>query len=199
MFAISIRFLKGGFFKNMKKIVGIAVCAVLIIWILTSNLLKNNDLQTTEEPTQGTEVSSHSPESNENKATDEKEDSLSKEIGFDIEKVGKPFPGLKNELIQVLKGAKKDTIFSEKTAGMLNGVSLKEDGTAIVDFKDFSDTIASPTSAEKGKLSRELHSVVFNHSEVSKVYYQFNGSASAWWSWLEAYPEPITRTDWMDQ
>lgn len=182
----------------MKRVAGIAVCAVLIIWILTSNLIENNDLQTTEEPTQGTEVSSHSPESNENKTTGEKEKSLSKEVGFDLEKVGKPFPDLTNDLLQVLRGTKEDTIFSEKTAGMLNGVSLKEDGTAIVDFKDFSDTMTSPTSAEKGKLSRELHSVVFNHSEVSKVYYQFNGSASAWWSWLEAYPEPITRAEWMD-
>ncbi|KGX87653.1 hypothetical protein [Pontibacillus marinus] len=183
----------------MNKIVGIAVCAVLIILILTFNLLEHSVLQTTEEPTQETEVSLHSPKSNKNKSTEEKEIYLSKEVGFDFEKSGKPFKVLKNDLLQVLRGTKEDTIFSEKTAGMLNGVSIKEDGTAIIDFKDFRDTIPSPSSAEKRKISKELHSVVFNYPEVSKVYYQFNGSASAWWSWLEAYPEPITREDWIEK
>ncbi|QHE52675.1 hypothetical protein [Pontibacillus sp. HMF3514] len=182
----------------MKKITGIVVCALLIIWVLTSDFIENNVLHTATQPTKGTEVSSSSPDAIHNKTAEEEENALLEEIGFDIKYVGKPFPDLKNDLLQVLRGTKQDTIFSEKTTGMLNGVSITEDGTAIIDFKDFRDTIPSPTSAEKGKLSIELHRAVFNYPEVSTVYYQFNGNASAWWNWLEAYPEPITRAVWMD-
>jgi hypothetical protein len=121
--------------------------------------------------------------------------SSSEEIGFDIEQVGTPFPELENALDSVLKGANEDSIFSSDTEGMLNGVSIQDDGTVIVDFTNFSNIIGS-TSAETGKLLKELNSTVFQFDEVSRIYYQFDGSFTAWCKWLEIIEEPITREEW---
>jgi hypothetical protein len=116
-------------------------------------------------------------------------------IGYDIEQVGEPFPQLEKALESLLKGSDQESIFSRKTLGMLNGVSIQEDGTTVVDFKNFSNIIGS-TSAEKGKLYNELNTTVFQFSEVSKVYYQFDGSFSDWCYWLQIMEDPVTRKEW---
>lgn len=78
---------------------------------------------------------------------------------------------------------------------MLNGATIQDDGTAIVDFVNFSKIIGS-TSAETGKLLKELNSTVFQFDQISKVYYKFDGNFTAWCSWLEIIEEPITRGEW---
>jgi hypothetical protein len=117
------------------------------------------------------------------------------EIGYDIEQVGEPFPQLEKALEFLLKGSNQESLFSGKTEGMLNGVSMQEDGTTVVDFKNFSNIIGS-TTAEKGKLYNELNATVFQFDEVSKVYYQFDGSFSEWCYWLQTMEEPVTREEW---
>jgi hypothetical protein len=102
---------------------------------------------------------------------------------------------IEKSLESLLKGSDHESIFSSKTEGMLNWVSIKEDGTTIVDFNNFSNIIGS-TSAEKGKLYRELNGTVFEFDEVTKVYYQFDGSFSDWCYWLQTMEEPVTREDW---
>lgn len=102
---------------------------------------------------------------------------------------------IEKSLESLLKGSEHESIFSSKTEGMLNWVFMKEDGTTIVDFKNFSNIIGS-TSAEKGKLYRELNGTVFEFEEVKKVYYQFDGSFTDWCYWLETMEEPVTREDW---
>jgi hypothetical protein len=116
------------------------------------------------------------------------------EIDYDIKQAGEPFSQLEKSLESLLKGTDHESIFSSKTEGMLNWVSMKEDGTTIVDFNNFSNIIGS-TSAEKGKLYRELNGTVFEFDET-KVYYQFDGSFSDWCYWLQTMEEPVTREDW---
>lgn len=115
------------------------------------------------------------------------------EIKFDLNSHGNRFTKLEKELNELIKGNQEDTVFFEKTANMLNGVSIDKNGTVIVDFKDFTNEVASPSTYLIGKLNMELYDVIFKHAEVKEVYYQFDGSFSKWCEWLGIMEEPVTR------
>lgn len=115
------------------------------------------------------------------------------DFGYDIKTFGKPHSLLERELRLLLEG-NESKIFNSKTAGFLNGVVVSEDGTAVVDFADFSHIIPnSSTTAGKSELLKSLNRVVFQFEDIQRVYYQFDGSHSDWAYWLEAMEGPVTR------
>jgi hypothetical protein len=119
-------------------------------------------------------------------------------IGFDVNEVGTPSPKLAKALETLLNGtlSNEPSLFSDKTAGMLNGVSITKEGVAIVDFTDFSKLIPqATTSAGRIQLFKELNSVVFQFANVKQVYYQFDGSFSDFCYWLEIVEEPFTKAE----
>ena len=116
-------------------------------------------------------------------------------IGFDIRTFGKKHPELEKAMLDLLNNSSGESyIFSEKTAGLLNGVSVSDDGVAVVDFVNFSHIIPNAgTSAGKAEMFKSLNSVVFQFDNIEQVYYQFDGSHSDWAYWLEAVEGPVTR------
>ncbi len=117
------------------------------------------------------------------------------ETGFDINTFGQKHIELEKKLLDMLRNESgQSQIFSEETAGMLNGVSVSGEGVAVVDFTDFSNVIPNAaTTAGKGQLFRELNKVVFQFNEIHQVYYQFDGSHSDWAKWLEIVEGSVTR------
>jgi spore germination protein GerM len=91
-----------------------------------------------------------------------------------------------------------DSWFSGATAGMLQEVTIAEDGAASISFRDFSRIIPNAsTSAGSGMLLSQLHATVFQFPEVQAVTYQFNGSCDAFWNWLQAACQQVSRDDWL--
>lgn len=121
------------------------------------------------------------------------------DIGFDIHKFGKRHPELEKALLNLLGNSSGESeIFSEQTAGMLNGAAVSDDGVAVVDFKDFSQIIPNAAAtASKAKLNKEINSAVFQFNEIDTVYYQFDGSFSDWCYWLETAEEPVLRENFL--
>lgn len=69
---------------------------------------------------------------------------------------------------------------------MLNGVSVDDDGMAVVDFVDFSDVIPNAsTSAGSQILLVALNATVFEVDDVTAADYRFDGSCDAFWNWLQ--------------
>jgi hypothetical protein len=91
-----------------------------------------------------------------------------------------------------------DSWFSGATAGMLQEVTIAEDGAASISFHDFSRIIPNAsTSAGSSMLLSQLHGTVFQFPEVQAVTYQFNGSCDAFWNWLQAACQHVSRDDWL--
>ncbi len=91
-----------------------------------------------------------------------------------------------------------DSWFSDATAGMIQQVTLGEDGAAIISFHDVSRIIPNTsTSAGSSMLLSQLHATVFQFPAVRTVTYQFNGSCDVFWNWLQAACQPVSRDDWL--
>jgi hypothetical protein len=89
-----------------------------------------------------------------------------------------------------------DSWFSERTAGMLRGVTIDGNGRAIVDFSDFSSIIPNAsTSAGSAMLLRELNSTIFQFDNVRSIEYRFNGSCERFFSWIQRDCAPIRRQE----
>ncbi|MBS4194149.1 GerMN domain-containing protein [Lederbergia citri] len=111
-------------------------------------------------------------------------------IGFDYQTFGKPFPELEEEINKLLKNGE----IQYGNEDSLNGVAIDEDGTVVIDFKEF--LAGSPASAEVQSLFKVLHSATFEKfPEIQQIYFQFDGSFSAWVHWLESIEEPWKRKD----
>ncbi|MFS0861985.1 hypothetical protein [Fredinandcohnia sp. 179-A 10B2 NHS] len=109
-------------------------------------------------------------------------------IGYDYQTFGEPFPELEAEVKKLFT----DNKIKYGNADSLNGVSIDEDGKVIIDFKDFLS--GSPASAEAQSLFEALHSATFEKfPEIQQIYFQFDGSFSAWCHWLESTEEPWKR------
>ncbi|MEH7237622.1 hypothetical protein [Bacillus sp. JJ1562] len=109
-------------------------------------------------------------------------------IGFDYQTFGKPFPELEEEINKLLKNGKIK--FGNEDS--LNGVAIDEHGTVVIDFKEF--LVGSPASAESQDLFMALNSATFEKfPEIQQIYFQFDGSFSAWVHWLESIEEPWKR------
>lgn len=77
------------------------------------------------------------------------------------------------------------SFFSERTRGMLVGISIEADGRTVMDFGDFSALVANAsTGAGASRLLAELNATAFQFPEVTSVEYRFDGSCAAFWAWL---------------
>ncbi|OCA90488.1 hypothetical protein A8F94_00950 [Bacillus sp. FJAT-27225] len=111
-------------------------------------------------------------------------------IGYDIKTFGKPFPALEAEIKKLFASG---AIFSEYgDEGSVNGVAIDESGTAVIDLREFH--AGSPSSYQIGEISQALDKAIFQtFPEVKQVYIQFDGSFSAWCSWMQITEEPWKR------
>lgn len=93
----------------------------------------------------------------------------------------------------------EDSWFSEKTAGMLKDVTMNKDGVVVVNVADWSKVIPNAsTSAGAHILMHELNETIFQFPEAKSVVYQFEGSCDAFWNFLQAPCQLITREAWED-
>ena len=75
--------------------------------------------------------------------------------------------------------------FSAETAGMLNSVEVT-DGTAEVDFQDFSAIIPNASSScGSASLLAQLDNTVLQFPDVDEVVYSFGGDRDAFYEWLQ--------------
>ncbi|CEG27107.1 GerMN domain-containing protein [Bacillus sp. B-jedd] len=111
-------------------------------------------------------------------------------IGLDYRTFGQPFPELEEEMKKLFTS---DTIFAEYgDENSVNGVAIDESGTVVVDFKEFN--AGSPSSHQGGQIAQALNEAIFQKfPQVQKVYFQFDGSFSAWCYWMESTEEPWER------
>lgn len=78
--------------------------------------------------------------------------------------------------------------FSAETEGMLHGVRL-DDGTAHVDFADFSEVIPNAsTSCGSALLLGQLDATVTQFDTVTEARYAFDGDQEAFYEWLQLAP-----------
>lgn len=119
------------------------------------------------------------------------------EVFFELDKHGLPFPELENDLNNLMSyGYQTDQLDSrnvEVLASSLNGVAIDENGTLVVEFKDFRNEFGSLTSNEMGVFLWPLHDIVFKYAEVKRVYFTFDGSFTDWYMWLQSGPLPMVR------
>jgi spore germination protein GerM len=88
------------------------------------------------------------------------------------------------------------SLFSERTAGALNGVSLGLDGTAVADLGDIRPFMGTAsTSAGMQFFLSQLNATVFQFEEVAAVEYRINGSCQAFWEWLQSTCMLVDRPD----
>jgi len=108
------------------------------------------------------------------------------EITFDVEIHGNNFPELQSNLNEVLNSLVGIT-------DSVNGVSINEEGSVVVDLKDFRKDLGSLTTNETGEFLWPLYDTVFKYPQVKEVYFTFESSFTAWYEWLESTPDPMTR------
>lgn len=78
------------------------------------------------------------------------------------------------------------SFFSEETGSMLRGVSIDDDGHAVVDFHDLRRVIPNAsTSAGSAILLGELNSTVFQFPTVRSVEYRIERDCQAFGEWLQ--------------
>ena len=80
------------------------------------------------------------------------------------------------------------SMFSSRTAGMVNSVRIK-DGTARIDFDDFRKKIpGASSSCGSASLLAELNRTAKQFSSVDRAVYSFEGSKKAFYNWLQMEP-----------
>lgn len=109
------------------------------------------------------------------------------EITFDVNSHGEAFPELQSDLNSVLNS------LSETLTDSVQAVSINEEGTVVVNLKDFRESLGSLTTNEKGELLTPLYDTVFDYPQVKEAYFTFNGSFTAWYEWLESTRDPMIR------
>lgn len=91
--------------------------------------------------------------------------------------------------------------FSERTAGMLNSVTLSKDGRAVVDFSQTltGEIPQASTSFASLQLRWILNSTIFQFETVNEIVYQLDGSCEAFYGWFESECGVVTRSQWETQ
>lgn len=78
--------------------------------------------------------------------------------------------------------------FSDDTAGALRSAKIV-DGTALIDFTDFSGTIPNAsTSCGSNILLRQLDETALQFPTVERTLYSFDGDVDAFYFWLQGSP-----------
>lgn len=86
--------------------------------------------------------------------------------------------------------------FSADTEGALNGVTVDDQGAAVVDFANFSAAIPNAsTTAGRLQLLSELRATIFQFDFVESAEIQFDGNCGEFWIWLGAVCTPLTPAD----
>ncbi|ALC90691.1 hypothetical protein AM500_13530 [Bacillus sp. FJAT-18017] len=112
------------------------------------------------------------------------------EVGFDYKTFGKPFPELEAEIKKLFADGKIFSQYGDETS--VNGAAIDNEGTVILDFKEFFS--GSPSSYQAQEISNALNQAIFvKFPEVKQVYLQFDGSFSAWCVWMQTTEEPWKR------
>ncbi|MGI5840037.1 MAG: GerMN domain-containing protein [bacterium] len=98
------------------------------------------------------------------------------------------------------------SLFSERTTGMLNGITRSPDGaTLTLDFADFREMLdisgtTPATSFGPGGVMADITWAVFKQfPTVQGLRFAFDGDEEAFWTWLAgetSEPDVFTRTDW---
>lgn len=78
------------------------------------------------------------------------------------------------------------SFFSSSTAGFLNSVRLDSNGTAYIDFKNFSSIIPNASSScGSASLLAEIGRTVHANSRAEKMVLSFDGSKADFYNWLQ--------------
>lgn len=86
------------------------------------------------------------------------------------------------------KGAGLQSWFSDATADSLLSVRIV-DGTAHIDFKDFSTLISGASSScGSSQLTSQLDRTAGQFPTVQRTLYSFNGDVEAFYAWLQGSP-----------
>jgi hypothetical protein len=84
------------------------------------------------------------------------------------------------------RAAGLSSFFSSATAGMVTGVNVRPDGSAVVDFADLRPVIPNAsTSAGSRVLLEQLDATVFQFASVRNVTYRIAGNCQAFTEWLQ--------------
>ena len=113
---------------------------------------------------------------------------------------------VRNVLLELLRGATVEekeqgasSVFSEETAGMLNGVTL-EDGHLEVDFKDLREVIPQAGTSTGGAVFQtQLNSTTFALPAVKSVVYEINGNCAIFAEWQQEGPCHLKTREWWEQ
>jgi spore germination protein GerM len=111
---------------------------------------------------------------------------------------------LEASLTELLKGVTPEessdgfvSAFNSKTAGSLLSVEVDSDGGAVVDFKDFTESLPEASTTQGSAiLLTQLNSTVFTIDSVRSVQYQVEGSCDAFWSFFQQVCSPVAQDAW---
>lgn len=121
----------------------------------------------------------------------------SNEEFYELDKHGLPFPKLESDLNNLMShGYQTEQLNSrnvEVLENSLNGVAIDENGTLVVEFKDFRNEFGNLTTNEMGVFLWPLHDTIFKYAEVKHVYFTFEGSFTDWYMWGQSGPLPMVR------
>lgn len=83
------------------------------------------------------------------------------------------------------------SLFSAKTADLLAGVTLRPDGTAVIDLARTVNNAS--TSAGSQALLEEMNATAFQFSTVERIEYRLAGSCQGFWQWLQRAGCPLVK------
>jgi len=108
----------------------------------------------------------------------------------EVRRSGPPTVGVLRQALDALvagplpsDGPGLTSLFSSATADVIAGVSVGEDGLAVVDLARTVDNAS--TSAGSAALLESLDATVFQFPTVERIEYRLSGSCEAFWTWLQ--------------
>ena len=134
---------------------------------------------------------------------DEADRSAYKRVPRFVSQARSPADRARLVLLELLRGTTTEeekqggsSIFSEETAGMLNGVSLGN-GHLVVDFEDLREVIPHASASTAGTVFHtQLAATLFELPRVQSIEFQINGDCAAFWEWLQSGCHTVTRAWW---
>ncbi len=86
------------------------------------------------------------------------------------------------------------SLFGDRTATALSGITMRPDSLATIEFLDFTHIVPEGSTAQgSAQLLGELNNTVFQFTFVKSIVYRINGSCSRFWNWLNRACETVRR------